>query len=120
MMQMGAAMTDLPGWTPDAGHRGTLMLHRFAASRRWTMEPWSSWPSSRTCRRCARYHPQGRWIQKREMAATMCCLQSEAAAWKWMLHLAATSSSHVCVERVWQHWQLGLDEATPLHAESQE
>ena len=50
----------------------------------------------------------------------MLCLQSEAPAWKWTLHLAATSSSHVRVERAWQHWQLGLDEATPLHAESQE
>ena len=39
-----------------------------------------------------------------------------ALAWKWTLHLAAASSSHVRVERAWQHWQLGLDGAMPLHA----
>ena len=37
-------------------------------------------------------------------------------AWKWTLHLAAASCSQARVERAWQHWQLGLDGATPLHA----
>ena len=59
--------------------------------------------------------PRGVWIQKKEMVAAMLRLQSEALAWKWTLHLAAASCSQARVERAWQHWQLGLDGATPLH-----
>ena len=38
--------------------------------------------------------------------------QSRGALWQ-LLHLAATNSSRVRIGRVWQHWQLGLDGATP-------
>ena len=50
------------------------------------------------------------------MAAAMLCLQSEAPAWKRTFHWAATKYLHVRVEMAWQHWQLGLGGATPLHA----
>ena len=43
----------------------------------------------------------GHWLQSR-------------GALRQMLHLAATNSSRVRIGRVWQHWQLGLDGATPL------
>ena len=103
MMQMAAAM---PFLELDLGQR-TVMMHWVAAmvldSGHWTLEL-----------SCAGLWTLDMWIQKRELAATMLWLQSEAPPWKCATPGASTS--HVQAERVWQHQQLGLDGATSLHA----
>jgi len=111
MMQLVAAMfsSEL-----DLGHQ-PLMMQRVAAmtldTEGRTLEPLVAGMTSSELdlghqtlmmqRVAAVTLDTGHWLQSR-------------GALRQLLHLAATNSSRVRIGRVWQHWQLGLDGATPL------